>query len=162
MTRDIARDGLPSNGPRWRILVTCVAVPVSAMVGFLFSAPAASAAGVPLGTEPVATTLVASPVSIVQSVTTLVLTYSARLTNSATGTPVAGQFILFSDTAALPSGNPLKDLICEPQTNGNGVATCSVSILNVGNTLYTPTYTAEFFGAAQYLPVTARGSLSLT
>jgi hypothetical protein len=109
-----------------------------------------------------ATTLVATPVSIVQTVTTLHVTYSARLTETATGTPLAGQYVLFRDTALVPSANPLNDLLCEPITDANGWASCTVQISDLLNGVTaSPAYTAQFFGTSQYLPQTATGSLAL-
>jgi hypothetical protein len=109
-----------------------------------------------------ATTLVATPVSIVQTVATLHVTYSARLTVTATGAPLAGQYVLFSDTALVPSANPLSNLLCEPITDSNGWASCTVQISDLFNGLTgSPPYTAEFFGTPLYLPQTTSGSLAL-
>jgi hypothetical protein len=67
--------------------------------------------------------------------------------------------VLFEDTPFFPSSSPLANLICEPQTNVVGVASCTVSILRFPNTLGRPTYTAIFFGTSQYLPSVAEGRL---
>jgi hypothetical protein len=134
----------------------------------LLSAPASAASLGPPPQSPVvlpgavATTLVASSVSILNSVTTLHVTYTARLVDTATGAPVAGQFVLFSDTALDPLMNPLANLICEPVTDSNGVASCTVQISTLLNALTAkPAYTATFFGASQYFASVANGTVSL-
>jgi hypothetical protein len=134
------------------ILITSLAVMGSAgQAGALDQANAAR----------VMTTLRPAPISIVQTVTSIRLTYTATLTVTSTRSPVAGAYVLFEDTSFLPSQLPLANLVCEPQTNAAGVAACSITILDLPNTLEHPTYTAEFFGSSQYLPSVAAGGLAV-
>jgi hypothetical protein len=135
-----------------------VAVPIVIVLGLTLSGASVSAAA-EAGVGETVTTLHADPISVVRTVAAIRLTYSARLTVTTTGAPIAGQFVLFEDTPFFPSSSPLANLICEPQTNVVGVASCTVSILRFPNTLGRPTYTAIFFGTSQYLPSVAEGRL---
>ncbi len=111
---------------------------------------------------PVATTVVASPISVVQTVTTLQVTLSARLTVSATGVPVSGEQVWFIVPNTLANQGPFPGLICTPETNANGVASCSVNIQYVVNALLPPVgYLASFQGSPGYLASTDRAYFTL-
>jgi hypothetical protein len=143
-----------------RRLVLAVFGPIVVVLGLALPGTAvsgASEAGAAGGTT--VTTLRAAPVSVVHTLTSIRLTYSARLTVAATGAPIGGQYVLFEDTPFLPNTSPLANLICDPQTNVLGVASCTISILRFPNALERPTYTAIYFGSSQYLPSVAEGRL---
>ncbi len=118
------------------------------------AADRAGAAVAPASTGRTPTTLVAVPISVVRTVTTLRLTYQARLTVTSTSVPIANQYVLFSDVALIPGPSPLTDLLCETLTDANGVARCTITLVDVGNVLHRPTYTATYFGSATYLSST--------
>jgi hypothetical protein len=137
--------------------LSVAAAPASAAAARTVSAPSV----VVSGADP--TTLEVVPVSIVGTVTSLLhATYAARLVDATTGAPLAGQFVLFSDSALVSSANPLGNLICEPVTNADGWATCTVQGSDLLNALTAqPAFTATFFGTPQYQSSRAYGCVAL-
>jgi len=101
------------------------------------------------------TTLTAAPVSLIRSVATISVTFSATLTSQVTGGGVGGQPVTFSWN----TGNAT----CTATTTATGVATCTVSVLNVVGLVLCPTYTATFAPPAgsDYLTSTATGTVKL-
>jgi hypothetical protein len=139
------------------MLVAAAALPLLASVAVALTPDIAAADGPVAIVGRTPTKLVAAPISVVHTVTSVRLTYSARLTVTATGAPIANQFILFSDVAVIPGPSPLRNLLCETQTNSNGVARCTVNILGVLNVLEKPAYRATYFGNDTYFPAVGTG-----
>ena len=97
------------------------------------------------------TALVAKPAAVVPSLLSVKVTMSARLTSLATGLPIAGQPIRFT----------LGSASCNATTNGNGEATCFVSVLNAVWLLLGRDYHASYAGTVNYLPSSAIGQAML-
>jgi len=142
-----------------RLLVALLAVPTLASAAVALAPTTASPAEPVAVVGRTATTLVAAPISVVHTVTSVRLTYSARLTVTSSGAPISGQYILFSDVAVIPGPSPLRNLLCETLTDANGVARCTVTIFDVVNVLEKPAYRATFFGNSTYLPAYAAGTV---
>jgi hypothetical protein len=87
-----------------------------------------------------ATTLVASPISVLGSVTSVHVTFSATLTSNVTGAGVASQSVTFT----WAGGH------CSALTNSSGVATCDAWILDLVPLLLAPQYAVTYGGAADY------------
>jgi hypothetical protein len=51
--------------------------------------------------------------------------------------------------------------VCQATTNSSSVATCTLSIANLGVLLLTPSYTAFFAGSADYLASSAQASIKV-
>ena len=96
-----------------------------------------------------ATTLVAAPISILGSVTSVHVKFSATLTSNATGKGISSQAVTFT----WASGH------CTVQTNASGVASCNVFILNLVPLTLVPHYTATYNGSANYQPTSGTGTL---
>jgi hypothetical protein len=98
------------------------------------------------------TKLVVASVSVVQSLLTLRVTFSGTLTSGVTGAGIAGQLVTFSDGGST---------FCSATTNAKGVASCSVSVLNVLVLLFSPTYSATYAGSPVYGAESATGTSTL-
>lgn len=97
------------------------------------------------------THLVARPVSAVRSLLTLRVTYQATLTSATTAQPLAGRTVRFAHGG---TG-------CSAVTNADGVASCSVSVLNILAVLLGQPYGASFAGDESYGPSAATGASTL-
>lgn len=91
--------------------------------------------------------LVAAPVTVLGSILTLTVTYSATLSDADTGAPLAGRTVSFTQSGAS----------CSATTNATGLASCSVPILNIVAVLLGQPYAASFAGDATHLPATTSG-----
>jgi hypothetical protein len=94
-----------------------------------------------------ATELIQSPVSLVRSLLGLKITYTAVLTNKATGTGIAGEHVRLS------AGGPLGGAIgaCTATTDSTGKATCSGLVLGVVPALLGFSTVASYGGSDFYL-----------
>jgi hypothetical protein len=108
----------------------------------------ATATGPTIRVDRRVTALRALPVIWVHTPLAILITMSARLTDAATGQPLAGAPVTMS--AGI--------LTCTATTDANGWATCTCLLPIVGAVLDLG-YTATFRGNASYLPIAARGSL---
>jgi hypothetical protein len=106
--------------------------------------------GISVAKAPV--TVVAAPVSIVRSILTVSVTFSATLTSQTTGKGISGQVVTFSD-------GPLAT--CSGTTNASGVATCTVSVLAVVALLFSPSFSAAYAGGTDYVASTTTGKVTL-
>ncbi|HEX6390615.1 MAG TPA: choice-of-anchor D domain-containing protein [Solirubrobacteraceae bacterium] len=112
-------------------------------------APSASLTGKGVIVD-VATTLTARPVTLVLGLLDLRMVVSATLRVSASGAPVAGQTVAFTDS--------LGGSICQATTNASGVASCS-TLLNVAAILgYDARFAGAVVGGSRYLPSAGRAS----
>ena len=73
------------------------------------------------------------------------ITFSATLTNAATGTPVAGQVVTYSIVG---------DKTCSGTTSSKGVASCTALGLALGGT-----YTGSYAGNTDYVSSTGTAKL---
>jgi hypothetical protein len=101
--------------------------------------------------------LAASTVDLVSSVLGLSVDYSATLTSGVNGSPVANQTISFS----IPSSLGISSAQCSAQTNAKGVATCSVSFVEIVPLVLSLGYDANFAGSLDYTPSSANGALTI-
>jgi hypothetical protein len=94
-----------------------------------------------------ATALAQSPVSVLGSLLGLKITYSAVLTNKATGAGIAGE------TVRLSAGGPLGGAIgaCTAKTDSAGRATCSGLVLGLVPALLGFSTVATYGGSDLYL-----------
>jgi hypothetical protein len=97
------------------------------------------------------TTLVAAPVSVVGSLFHLSVTFSATLTSKVTGAGIPGQSVVFAGNGRT----------CTGTTNANGVATCTVPVLDIIGLLLHPKYTASYGGTANYKAANGTGAVTL-
>jgi hypothetical protein len=100
-----------------------------------------------------ATSLSAPPISVVNSILSLVPTFTATLTSG--GTPIPGQSVAFS-----LSVNP-KATVCTGTTNAAGVASCKPSPLTIVSLLLSSSYTASYAGNTTYSPSTTTAPVIL-
>jgi hypothetical protein len=151
----------------WLVRLACSAcVATIPVLGLLLSGstldPASASVVQAADDGPVATTLVAAPISLVATATTLTLTFSTRLTVTSTGAPVPGAAIQYYVHDPLPRQGPFPGLVCgDALTDANGVSTCSVNVFNIVWTLAPPGYAASFWGLPDFMPATAQGSYGL-
>lgn len=98
-----------------------------------------------------ATILVAAPVSVVGSLLSVSVTFSGTLNSVTTGKGIAGQIVTFSDGPAT----------CSATTNASGVASCSVSVLDVVALLISTSYSAIYAEGPDYFASSATGKVTL-
>jgi hypothetical protein len=115
-----------------------------------FSAAPQVAQGVAVGKAP--TKLTTTPPTVLSSVLALKVTFSATLTSSTTGKGVSGQTVTFSDGSSVS---------CSGVTNASGVASCSVSVLDVLDILLTPSYKVSYAGGSDDVASSTAGTSSL-
>lgn len=89
------------------------------------------------------TTLAPTPVSLLRSLLTLRVTYTAKLTSTVTGQPIAGQTVSFATNSGRVS--------CTAVTGDDGVATCTTPLLlGIVNALSGTA--AKYAGSSAYEP----------
>jgi alpha-tubulin suppressor-like RCC1 family protein len=91
-------------------------------------------------------------VHVVVSVLQVSVTYRATLTAYPSGTPIAGQTVVFQGAA---------NLSCSGVTDALGVASCKVTVLGVLPGLLKGSYTASYAGNGLYLPSAGTGQVTL-
>lgn len=106
----------------------------------------------------IGTHLVAIPVTATENVLNWSATFSAKLTSSLTGAPIAGQTVSFTTSGLLSS--LLGSESCSAVTNSTGLATCTVTGLLLEPVDGGSSYSASYGGSAVYLPSSATGSLN--
>jgi hypothetical protein len=92
-----------------------------------------------------------------------IVTFSATLTSQVTGHGLGGQTITFRLSGPFAfilnigfgSGSS-----CTGTTNSSGVASCTLSTVDLGVLILTPTYTAAFAGSTDYLATSATGKIN--
>jgi hypothetical protein len=137
-------------------VASCSVTPFDNPVGSPYPVTASFA-----GTQFYAPSTTSSAFTVLKAPTTLVaaqakfgllsVTFSAKLTASDTGAPLAGRLVTFSVTSPQP-------VVCRARTGPSGVATCKV-FPAVVLPLPGRTYVASFAGDADYSPTTAHGPL---
>jgi uncharacterized repeat protein (TIGR01451 family) len=111
-----------------------------------------------------AATTITTHSTIVVHVQVATVTFRATLTSETTGHGIQGQTITFAlngplailFNAGLGSGSS-----CVGTTNGIGVATCTLSDMDLGLLIFTPSYTAAFGGSTGYLASQANGLINV-
>ncbi|MHB8329830.1 MAG: DUF7619 domain-containing protein, partial [Acidimicrobiales bacterium] len=109
--------------------------------------------------DPAPTALVAAAVSVIQSLTGSKVTYSAALSSKVTGQPLSGEQVAFSIPGTGATLGSLTGASCSATTDVQGVASCTVSVLNVVPGALSGGYEAAFAGTGNYLGSKATGAL---